>query len=401
MNEHDGKAGCVCILLVTSALACQPAELIEPASGGLSGVAPVVAVRSDQAVVAWHRAGQVRVSEYEAGAAWSAPQMLGAGTFPDVAVSSADSAITLFGNSNTLYASMRSGAGWSAPQSLGTWTALAYGVAQAADGLAVAVWSGGGSMRARSFSGGAWDSATVLRMSAAVARPQVAVNDSGVAFAAWCDSSGAMFGARRVHPGAWESAHASQTACCQAPAFDTPGPALSVGVSASGEALIVGGTATRLCGKRYVPGTGWQPTDVLATPGPDTTAPQVAVNPDGLALLTWTNFLGGGQLKVRLYDPGSGWGPTLSGPPVGTGRLGVGIGADGDGAVVYRSSASTISAVVYNNGALSQPLAVASTGSGSLYNLRVGYDPSLPSQGVSVWQRASGGEEVWASRLGL
>jgi hypothetical protein len=402
MNERIG-VGLSGVLAMTSLLACQPAERLEAGSSGLSGVAPVVAVRSGHAVAAWHRSGQVRVSGYEVGATWSAPQILGTGNFPLAAAASSGDAVVVYGSSNSLFASVRSAASWSAPELLGSAPGLSYGVAQQGSGRAIAVWSGGsGGVQARTREGGAWQAAETLSPQS-IQWPQVAINDSGVAFAAWCGVSGSMWGARRVYPGAWEGAVTSMPLCCQGPVFDTPGPSVSVGVDASGQAVIVGSSGTRLCEKRFIPGSGWQGTMVLATPGPDGAAPQLAVNPSGQALLAWTVSGGDKLVKARAYQPGSGWGPILVGPAAGTGRLGVGIGSTGNGAILYRSPSATLSAVVYTGGALTAPSVIASgSGAGdSLYYLKVGFDPSESSQGVAVWQRAVGGEEVWASRLGL
>ena len=78
------------------------------------------------------------------------------------------------------------------------------------------------------------------------------------------------------------------------------------------------------------------------------------------------------------------------------------VGHSLGGAIVYRSGSTTLSAIVYSGGALGSPSLVASGGSDTLYYLRVGFDPSESSQGVSVWQRAAlSGPEVWASRVGL
>lgn len=395
------QRGLVGLMVVASAAACQPEELIESGSG-VTGVAPVVAVKNGQAVVAWHRSNDVRVSEYEEGATWSTPLVLGTGQFPEVAASDSESAIVVWGGGGSLRASLRSAAGWSAPQTLASLNGHDYAVAQEAAGRAVVVWSNGTSVRARTRSGASWEATVVLRNAPAVGRPQVAVNDAGVVFAAWCDSAGAMWGARRVHPGAWEGATNSMPGCCQAPAQDTPGPSVSVGVDASGAAQLVGGNASRVCQKRYIPGLGWEGTFTLGTPGPEATAPQLAVNPNGQALLAWVHHVGE-PMKVRAYEPGGGpgvgWGPELVGPQPGTGRLGVGIGSTGNGAIVYRSGGPSISAVGYN-GSLTAPTEVGTAPSGGAYNLRVGYDSSEPSQGVSVWQLSTG-EQVWASRLGL
>jgi hypothetical protein len=169
-------------------------------------------------------------------------------------------------------------------------------------------------------------------------------------------------------------------------------------------AIVVGSTATRVCSKRYDPTSGWLGTSVIGTPGGDATAPQVAVNPDGQALVAWNNFTaGGGLIKLRAYDPATGWGAVLTGPAAGSGSLGLGIGSVGNGAVVYRASGGFIKAVPFSvsSGAFSDAVTVASS-TDTLYYLRVGFDPSEPSQGVSIWQRTGvGAENIWASRLGI
>ncbi|HEX2877211.1 MAG TPA: hypothetical protein VHP33_38435 [Polyangiaceae bacterium] len=390
-----------CALLVGGAqLGCQPPELIEAGNGVVSGAKPAVAVRNGQAVATWHRSGQVRFSAYD-GASWSAPLPFGSGSFPEVAVSDGLAAIVLYGSSSSLKAVRRVSGGWSS-HTLDTGPSFAYGVAMESGGRAAAVWSVSGEVRATIHEGGSWLPNTVLSTSAAFGGPQVAVNDSGVAFAAWCGQNNRMWGARRVAPGAWEAASSSATDCCTAPALDTPGAGISVGVSASGMAIMVGSTANRVCAKRYDPGSGWLGTSVIGTPGGDAVGAQVAVNPSGQALVAWNNFSSGGLIKVRAYDPVSGWASVLTGPGAGSGRLGLGIGSNGDGAVVYRASGA-INAVPFSisSGTLSDPVTVASS-TDTLYYLRVGFDPSEPSQGVSIWQRTGvGAENIWASRLGI
>jgi len=389
-----GVMVCSFVLLV----GCQPAEQIEAGDGTITGSAPVVSVRNGQALAAWHRGGHIHVSAYQ-GSGWSVPQPIGSGSFPDVAVSNSGAAVALFANGTTLQVAERGSAGWFAPQTLATGSTQ-YGVTIEGGGRATAIWSTGSQVKASIQEGGGWGGATVLGGSAAFGNPQVATNDSGVIFAAWCGPSNRINAARRVAPGSWEATVTSSTACCQAPAIDTPAPGVGLGVSATGEAVIVGSTAARVCELRYLPGSGWQSTGVVGTPGSDATTPSVAVNADGHALVAWNNFTsGGGLVKVRAFDPVSGWGPIVTGPAAGTGRLGVGLGSTGYGAVVYRSAG--IRAVYYDAGTLSAPLTVA-TSPDTLYYLKVGFDPNVPAVGVSVWQRTGvGAENIWASRLGL
>ena len=381
-------------------MGCQPAEQIEPGNGTIVGAAPAVAVRNGHAVVTWHRSG-IRVSSYD-GSGWSAPQLIAPeGTYPDVAVSDSGGAIVVFGSGLGLQARVYATSRWSPLFTLDSISNPTYAVGVEGAGRATVVWSAGGQVRVSHQEGGGW-LGTLLSASAAVGRPQIAVNGSGVAFAAWCDAGGTIWGSRRVPPNSWEASSGSTSACCQAPLLDQPGPAISVGVSSSGEAVIVGGTTMRVCEKRYVPGSGWQATTVLNASGPDSTAPQLAVAPDGHALVAWNNyFTGGALIRARAYVPGSGWGAVLTGPAAGHGLLGVGIGSSGSGAIVYRSSTG-VSDVIYDaaSGILSAPSVVYSQ-SGA-YLLRVGFDPSQPGQGVSTWQQAvSSNEAIWAARLGL
>jgi hypothetical protein len=392
-----------CALVIGGAqLGCQPAELIEAGDGVVSGSKPAVAVRNGQAVATWQNGGQVRFSAFN-GTSWSTPLPFGSGNFPEVAVSSGQPAIVLYGASSSLKAVRRVAAGWSS-HTLDTGPSFAYGVAMEAGGRAAAVWSVSGQVRATIHEGGSWLPNTVLSNSASFGGPQVAVNDSGVAFAAWCGPSNRMWASRRVAPGAWEPASSSVTDCCTGPALDTPGAGISVGVAANGMAIVVGSTANRVCARRYDPVSGWLGTGVLGTPGGDGVGAQVAVNPNGQALVAWNNFTtGGGLIKVRAYDPVSGWGPVLTGPGTGSGRLGLGIGSAGDGAVVYRAIGGFIRAVPFSisSGAFTEPIDVASSPD-TLYYLRVGFDPSESAQGVSIWQRTGvGAENIWASRLGI
>jgi hypothetical protein len=401
MHTRINGSGLIATLLSFASFgACHPAEQIEAGDGAIVGSAPAVAVRNGQALATWHRSGaQVRVSRYVGGSGWSVPEVIGTGSFPDVALSNSFGGVVVFGDGPSLQAAVRLSSGWYA-QTLATGSALSYAVAMEGGGRAVVVWSASGQVAASIQEGSGWGGSTVLSADTAMGRPQVATNDSGVVFAAWCGAGGVIRGARRAAPSAWEPAGSSASGCCQAPVLDTPGPGVSVGVSASGEGVIVGATATRVCERRYVPGSGWQSTTVLATPGADTTAPQLGIAPDGHALLAWTNSTQGDLVKARAYDPASGWGAVLTGPAARHGRLGVGIGSAGDGAIVYRSGTG-LNTVIYSGGTLSAPSVVVS-GPGDTYYLRTGFDATQRAQGVSVWQRAGvDGEDIWAARVGL
>lgn len=88
-----------------------------------------------------------------------------------------------------------------------------------------------------------------------------------------------------------------------------------VAMDAEGRAMVVWvqaqGGANRVWARRYHPGTGWEPAEVLdpAAEGADA-APRVAMHRNGEALVAWLRATPDDRrILARAYRPGAGWGP--------------------------------------------------------------------------------------------
>ncbi|HEX6276167.1 MAG TPA: hypothetical protein VFZ53_24165, partial [Polyangiaceae bacterium] len=100
-------AGRAAISFVGAALlACEPAEQIDPGKPGIDDPSPVVSVRNDRALVAWHERSphQIKTSRYATITGWTAPSIFGAGNFPEVALSSLGRAAMIYVDSSGLRA---------------------------------------------------------------------------------------------------------------------------------------------------------------------------------------------------------------------------------------------------------------------------------------------------------
>jgi len=387
---------------------CSPAELLDPGAAGLTGAAPAVAVRNGHALVVWQRSG-IRVSQND-GAGWSAPQVLAPeGSLPKVAVAASGRALIAFRDgSQTKVATNFWNPVWPPAFRIDTTSSPpAYDVAvDTTDSGVMSVLIATDALvkeRHPDRGGGIWSEMVLSTSGGALGAPRVVISN-GHMFASWCGAGGVMFASHRVGSGTvpWGPTGASMPDCCQRPTLDPLGPGISLGAPDSGEAIVVGGTASRVCLMRFDPALGrWRPAIAMSAIGSDTAAPQIAVAPNGRALVAWHSTVGS-MIRMRAFTPGTGLGPLLSGPIADPGLLGVGIGSGGNGAVVYRTGGD-IHAVGFNalEGTLDEPIVVGSE-PGTPNTLSVGFDPSKTAQGVSTWQTASlGGEQIWAARLGL
>jgi hypothetical protein len=390
-------------LLCGLAIACEPPERIDVGTlGPLIDTRPVVAVRNDRAVVAWHRSGnEIRVSNFASGGPFTAPRVLGTGVFPEVALSSAGIAHVIYRQPSVgLFASRRDSANiWTSPQMLTTSGTSAYGIG--ADGLggALAVWVQGG-IRARRYNLITGWGPEMLGDTANPSMLAVATNNSGTAVVAWCD--GTQIRARRYVPGTgWSGPTFSSTGCCPNGTPPIGNLGVSAGIAEDGRPVVVGGSSERVCA---FAGGYWT---TLSAPGPLHWTPHVAVNASGSAMAAWVTGSGyGDAIQARVYQSGVGWGALLTrATSVDLQNIGVGFGSSGNGAILFNRGGDVYYST-YNSAApsvLNAPAALASA-AGASYYLRVGFDPTEPNQGVTVWRQEGGaaiGAEVWASRLGL
>ena len=183
----------------------------------------------------------------------------------------------------------------------------AIAVWQQDDGLRYNIWSN------RYVVGTGWGAAALIETdnSGGASNPQVAVDGSGDAIAAWCQYDGTrtnICSNRYVVGIGWETAKLLET--------DNSGSAYlpQVAIDGSGNATAVwyqsDGTRYNVCSNRYVVGTGW---GIAALIEIDNTggvsSPQVAVDGSGNAIAVWYQSDGTrNNICSNRYVVGTGWG---------------------------------------------------------------------------------------------
>jgi hypothetical protein len=405
-------AGRAAISLVGAALvACEPPEQIDPGKPGIDDPSPVVSVRNDRALVAWHERSphQIKTSRYATATGFTAPSIFGAGNFPEVALSSFGRAAMLYVESSGLRATTMNTLGvWAVPTTidaaLTTHTDARYSVGVDDTGRLLAAWQRDGIRTRHKAAGGAWTPETVLDASPSSSHVQVAVNGSGAAVLGYCRGGG-LFGVAYDPATGWGAPTVLATGCCSVHAPDFHVPPLSVGIAESGHGVIAASDMQKVCVRRYTPGSGWTIQTTISG-APNSHAPQVAVNSSGQVLAGWlVGTLGSKSLRVRSFTPGSGWTAILSDTStIQVGPIGIGIGADGNGAAIIRTgSPQHMHYVTYSESSVELGAAVDLEPGLPLasYYPRAAFDPTTTEyEGMTVWQRA-GNEEIWASRLGF
>jgi hypothetical protein len=400
------RDGCVrmgfCVGVAASALACSPPELVEAGSPTLvNDPQPVVAVRNGAALAAWHRGSprHVHVSNYVSGTGWTTTSDIATGEFPQVALSSTGRGFAVYRRSTGVYARVEDSGRWRAEQLLSTTSGGVRVAAAASDaGTGIAAWANG-SVGARVYNGTSWAPAVTLGTGGqAVA---VAMNAAGVGAAAWCSSDHRIYATRYIPAVGWERPSASSPSCCE-DQFGLAGRAFHVAITDAGDVVVAGGGG-RICARRYISGTGWTGTTLLASIGYDVA---LGVNASGTAVVAWRD--GGNTLLARLGFWDGLWGDAVTlDDNVHNGPLGAGMGSTGYGAVSYPrgTGSADIYYDLYNptTGVWGTPGSMESL-AGASYYPSVGYDPNVEGSGATIWVQSgpsSVGEEIRASTIGL
>ncbi len=177
---------------------------------------------------------------------------------------------------------------------------------QQSDGSRVNIWAN------RYRAGGGWQTASVVEKNDTgdAARPQVAVDGNGNAFAVWEQSDGSRFNIysnRYRAGGSWGTPSLIET--------NNAGSAFAaqVAVDGGGDAVAVwyqdDGVRTNIWANEYLAASGWGTAHLIETDdsGP-ADEPQVAVDGNGNAIATWSQY-GGGHYHIwaSRYVAGSGW----------------------------------------------------------------------------------------------
>jgi len=177
-----------------------------------------------------------------------------------------------------------------------------------------------------------------------------------------------------------------------------------VAVDASGRALVVwfrlsgpSGPAD-IWAKVYQPGTGWQPEGTIESMDGDARYPVVAVGGDGAFSVSWQHTPTGGSgptgIWVNRYVPGTGWSGPLQISTGTTSSSAPAIAADGAGNAIvawhqinasgnYEVRASRYAAA----SSWSAPIVLATGASADNFNPLVAMDPD--GNGMVAWNRAA------------
>jgi hypothetical protein len=219
------------------------------------------------------------------------------------------------------------GAGIAASPAAGSlWTAVAnvseegqsaYGPQVAVDGAgdAIAVWarSNGSNdvvQAALKPAGEAWETpATLSEVGEEASETQVAADSAGAAIAVWRRFNGSNYvvqGAVKPAGEAWGSpatlSEAGQEASEPQVAVDAAGDATVVWRRSNGSNYVVQ-AAVKLAGDP------WETSATLSEAGQDAHAPEVAVDPAGVAIAVWTRFNGSNDVVQAAVKPaGKPWG---------------------------------------------------------------------------------------------
>jgi hypothetical protein len=205
------------------------------------------------------------------------------------------------------------GSGWGTATMLSE-NAAAAQIAMDATGNAIAVWAQDGyrNLWSNRYSrAGGWG--TAIRISsenatAANPHPTVAIDATGNAIAIW--TSGSHVWSNRY---SLDSGWSTPTPVEDVPAGGASSPQITLDANGNGFALWIqsDGTGDSVWARRYVAGTGWQPSASLETDSAgDASAPRIAVDVNGNALALWAqnDRVGRTHVWAKRYSTGSGWG---------------------------------------------------------------------------------------------
>lgn len=139
--------------------------------------------------------------------------------------------------------------------------------------------------------------------------PRVAIDSRGNAVAVWTEVEGGgaratIWSNRYVVGQGWEGVRLLADANASAPdvAIDDQGVAFVAW------AVWYGGIEYQAFASRFVPGYGWEPATPLAPRG-SAGPPRLAVDPSGTAIVVWDNK--SDVIYANHYSPGAGWSPAV------------------------------------------------------------------------------------------
>ena len=291
---------------------------------GVEATHPRVALDSQgDAVVVWERdneTGIIEASDRLVGGAWGEPVELSAAGHraeePQVALDSQGDATAVWwrnnGVKNVIEAAGRPVAGtWQAPEELSAADQDAGEPQIAVDpqGDAVAIWTNGIIEAASRPSGGSWQAPVELSAPEDFATsPKIALNPKGDAVAVWRRYTGASWiieAASRPAGGSWQAPVELSAAAHE-------GMKAQVALNSQGDAVVVwerfNGANEIIEAASRPAGGSWQAPVELSAAGHNASSPQIAVDPEGDAVVVWERDNGANEVIEAASRPaGGGW----------------------------------------------------------------------------------------------
>jgi hypothetical protein len=331
-----------------------------------------------------------------------------------------------------------------------------------AGGNAIAVWySGYVSTNRRVFAnmytaGWGWDEAQPVDINSAVEEPYAALDSNGNAMVVWKQADGetsSIYAKRYVSGSGWGEAQAIETDAgnvfCPKVVVDGSGNAIAVWLqdegtginsmyanrysvgsgwgtpelienndnelvmdarlacNAKGDVVVVweqyDGTCSSIYANRYVPGSGWEQTQMIDNNQYPAASPRAAIDSNGNAVAAWDQYIHGvgDEIQVSRYVPGSGWGtPEVIGTHSNKGYPHIVIDDRGNIIVTWQGSSSRMYAAKYSPGrGWLPPLVLAQGEIGDMSHHLGLLTMDAKGNALTVWLQSDGvSESVYAAR---
>ena len=309
------------------------------------------------------------------------------------------------------------GSGWGVAQRISDGQGGAQGaqvVAIDASGNALAVWQQSDSIWAARYTAGVgWGTPGIIDFGSGPAgNPQIAMQANGNALAVWWQSWNGRLSveAARYVPGSgWSSTETIES--------DNTGDvsAPQVAINAAGNAVVAWSWSSDTGGNnyvynvwatRYLPGVGWstaEPLDSNNTEQPNL-SPQVAVGAGQNAIVVWHRRDNGlDRVKSSHYSASAGWVQSLETDPAVVSRNAhVAIDSSGNALAVWEQYVGNIANVMasrYNGATWDAPALIETDNAGSARSPQIVIDAN--GIGTAFWsQRNAAGftDNVWVNR---
>ncbi len=398
----------------------QTAELIETDNADDASFPQIAVDASGNVVAVWSQSDGARDSiwsnRYVAGSGWGTAQLIetddaGNASFPKIAVDASGNAVAVWHQSDGMRNNIWSNryvtdSGWSTAQLIETDNAGGASIPQIvvdASGNAVAVWYQSDGMRDnilsnRYVAGSGWGTAQLIETDDAgdASFPQIAVDALGNAVAVWDQWDGMrsnIWSNRYVAGSGWGTAQLIET-------DEGSASAPKIAVDAPGNAVVVwhqsDGPQHSILSNRYVAGSGWGTAELIEADEGRAYSPKIAVDALGNAVAVWHQWDGMRyNTWSNRYVTGSGWGAAalIESNDIGTvDSPQIAMDASGNGLAVWPQENGSREDIWSNRYVVDSgwgtPQLVETDNAGNALYPRIAVDGS--GNGIVVWKQFDG-----------